>query len=92
MRNAQTAQSLRFTHHASHQGERLMDRDIWLILAGGLVGALSSLATIFAVYYLEGLRLRRMWEREDQLLMQKKREEIQTLLAAAGAASEDKEG
>jgi hypothetical protein len=64
---------------------------MWLILTGGLVGALSSLATIFAVYYLEGLRLRRLWEREDQLLMRKKREEIEALLAA-GTASEDKEG
>jgi hypothetical protein len=43
----------------------------------------SSLATVFAVYFLEGMRLRRLWDREDQLMMQKKREEIQALLEAA---------
>jgi hypothetical protein len=66
-----------------------MDRDIVLILTGGLIGALSSLGTVFAVYYLEGLRLRRLWEREDQVLMQKKREEIQALLAAAQKSEEE---
>ncbi len=67
-----------------------MERDIWLILTGGLIGALSSLGTVFVVYYLEGLRLRRLWEREDQVLMQKKREEIQALLAAAQESEEEK--
>ena len=66
-----------------------MDRDFWLILIGGLVGALSSMATVFAVYYLEGMRLRRLWDREDQVMMQKKREEIQALLAAAQQAEEE---
>jgi hypothetical protein len=60
-----------------------VDRDIWLILTGGVIGAVSSLATVFAVYFLEGMRLRRLWDREDQLMMQKKREEIQALLEAA---------
>ena len=66
-----------------------MDRDVWLILIGGLIGASSSLATVFLVYYLEGLRLRRLWEREDQVLMKKKREEIQALLAAAQQSEEE---
>ena len=66
-----------------------MDRDFWLILTGGLIGALSSMATVFAVYYLEGMRLRRLWDREDQVIMQKKREEIQALLAAAQQAEEE---
>ena len=66
-----------------------MDRDLWLILIGGLVGALSSLSTIFSMYYVEGLRLRRLWDREDQVMMQKKREEIQALLAAAQQAEEE---
>ena len=68
-----------------------MDRDIWLILAGGFVGALSSLATVFAVYYLEGLRLRRLWDREDQVMMRQKREEIESLLSEAASKAEDKE-
>ena len=66
-----------------------MDRDFWLILIGGLVGALSSLSTIFAMYYVEGMRLRRLWDREDQVMMQKKREEIQALLEAAQQAEEE---
>ena len=66
-----------------------MDRDFWLILTGGLIGALSSLATVFAVYYLEGMRLRRLWDREDQVVMQQKREEIQALLAAAQQSEEE---
>jgi hypothetical protein len=66
-----------------------MDRDFWLILTGGLIGALSSLATVFAVYYLEGMRLRRLWEREDQVVMKQKREEIQALLAAAQQSEEE---
>ena len=66
-----------------------MDRDFWLILIGGLVGALSSLSTIFAMYYVEGLRLRRLWDREDQVMMHKKREEIQALLEAARQAEEE---
>lgn len=68
-----------------------MERDIWLILTGGAIGAVSSLATVFAVYFLEGMRLRRLWEREDRLMMQKKREEIQALLEAA-ATKPDGEG
>ena len=56
-----------------------MDRDILLIAVGGLIGAFSSLATLFAVYIFEGMRLRRKWAREDQLRLQEKRAEIQAL-------------
>jgi hypothetical protein len=82
---------LLFTHYNFLLNKRdiPMDRDMWLILTGGLIGALSSLATVFAVYYLEGMRLRRLWDREDQVMMQKKREEIQALLAAAQQAEEE---
>jgi hypothetical protein len=60
-----------------------MDRDILLLAVGGLIGALSSLATIFASYFLEGMRFRRQWYREDQLRLQEKREELQKALFAA---------
>lgn len=60
-----------------------MERDILLIVTGGLIGLVSSLATVFAIYWLDGVRLRRQWEREDQLALRQKREELHTLLAAA---------
>jgi hypothetical protein len=65
-----------------------MDRDILLVAVGGLIGALSSLATIFASYILEGMRLRRQWQREDQLRLAQKREELQQALFAAEAAEQ----
>lgn len=60
-----------------------MDRDIILILIGGLIGLVSSLATIFLTYILDGMRLRRQWEREDQLLLKQKRGELTEILTAA---------
>lgn len=57
-----------------------MDRDILLIAVGGFIGAFSSLATLFAAYIVEGMRLRRKWAREDQLHLREKREEIQALM------------
>ena len=64
-----------------------MERDILLIGIGGLIGAFSSLATLFIVYILEGMRLRRQWAREDQLRMREKREELQALMFAADNAA-----
>ena len=69
-----------------------MERDILLIGIGGLIGALSSLATLFAVYILEGMRLRRRWAREDRLRLQEKREEMQALMFAADKAANASEG
>ena len=61
----------------------MIDRDILLVLAGGAIGALSSLFTIFAIYWLDGMRLKRQWQREDQLQMRDKRDEIKDILANA---------
>ena len=58
----------------------LIDRDIILIAVGSLIGLTSSLVTLVAVYVLEGMRLRRRWEREDQVQLQQKRTELQQLL------------
>lgn len=58
----------------------MLDRDILLVLVGGVIGAASSLATLLVSYWLEGLRLRRQWAREDQLQMREKREELQAAL------------
>ncbi len=58
-----------------------------MILTGGLIGAFSSLATLALNYVLEGMRLRRQWQREDQLLLRQKRDEIQQLLARAAQPS-----
>jgi len=55
----------------------LIDRDIILIAVGSLIGLASSLLTLVAVYVLEGLRLKRRWDREDRLLLRQKRDEIQ---------------
>ena len=64
-----------------------MERDILHIGIGGLIGAISSLATLFFVYVLEGMRLRRQWAREDQLRMREKREEMQALMFAVDKAA-----
>jgi len=58
-----------------------------LILTGGLIGAFSSLATLALNYVLEGMRLRRQWQRDDQLLLRQKRDEIQQLLTRAAQPS-----
>lgn len=58
----------------------MLDRDILLVLVGGAIGAGSSLATLLVSYWLEGLRLRRQWAREDQLQLRAKREELQAAL------------
>ncbi len=63
-----------------------MERDIILIVTGGLIGLVSSLATIFAIYLLDGLRLKRQWQREDQLLLGEKRREIDEIMALAEQA------
>ncbi len=61
----------------------MIDRDILLIVAGALIGLTSSLASLFASYLIEGLRLRRQWDREDRLLLQQKRDELQEILTRA---------
>jgi hypothetical protein len=61
-----------------------MDRDIILIAVGSLIGLASSLITLVAVYVLEGMRLKRRWEREDQLELRQKRAELQQLLVRPG--------
>jgi hypothetical protein len=63
-----------------------MERDIVLLLVGGLIGAVSSLATLFVVYLIEGMRLRRKWAREDQLQLRQQRQELQALLAGTKPA------
>ena len=62
----------------------LMERDIILIAVGSLIGLSSSLITLVAVYILEGMRLRRRWEREDQVQLRQKRAELQQLLDGSG--------
>ncbi len=69
-----------------------MERDILLIGIGGLIGALSSLATLFVVYILEGMRLRRQWAHEDQVRMRQKREELQALMFSAEKGATASEG
>ncbi len=66
-----------------------MDRDIILILTGGLIGLVSSLATIFLTYWLDGMRLRRRWEREDQQEMTRRRADLEAILAAAQSEMRD---
>jgi hypothetical protein len=61
----------------------MIDRDILLIIVGGVIGLVSSLATLFASYLVEGMRLRRQWERDDRVLMKQKREELADILARA---------
>lgn len=63
----------------------MIDRDIVLVLIGGFIGATSSVATLVVTYILEGLRLRRRWQREDMLLLRQKRSEIQEMLMKTGA-------
>lgn len=62
----------------------LMERDIILIAVGSLIGLASSLITLVAVYVLEGMRLKRRWEREDQVQLRQKRAELQHLLDGPG--------
>jgi hypothetical protein len=69
----------------------MIDRDILLLAVGGLIGAVSSWATLFIVYILEGMRLRRQWIREDQLRLREKREELQAILMTAGQTGASKE-
>lgn len=59
----------------------IVDRDILLILTGGLIGAFSSLATLVVAYILEGMRLRRLWQREDMLQLRQKRAEIEDVFS-----------
>ena len=67
-----------------------MDRDILLVITGGVIGLVSSLATIFLTYILDGMRLRRQWEHEDQQLMKQKRAELEEILAAAAQKEAEK--
>ena len=69
-----------------------MERDILLIGIGGLIGALSSITTLFLIYILEGMRLRRRWAREDYLRMQEKREEMQAMIFASDSTAQTSEG
>ena len=69
----------------------MIDRDILLILTGGLIGALSSLLTLLVVYALEGMRLRRQWQREDQLQLRQNRAQIEELLREATQTKETPE-
>jgi len=59
----------------------IVDRDILLILTGGLIGAFSSIATLVVAYILEGMRLRRRWQREDMLQLRQKRAEIENIFS-----------
>lgn len=59
----------------------MIDRDILLILTGGLIGAFSSMATLVVAYILEGMRLRRRWQREDMLQLRQKRAEIDNIFS-----------
>jgi hypothetical protein len=61
----------------------MIDRDLLLIMAGGIIGALSSMATIVTMYVIEGMRLRRQWQREDMQMLREKRLELGDILAAA---------
>lgn len=62
----------------------MIDRELVLILVGGFIGAASSMGTLIISYMLEGMRLRRQWQREDQLLLRQKRDELQDFLAKVG--------
>ena len=70
----------------------MVERDIYLILTGGFIGLVSSLATIYLTYVLDGLRMRRRWEREDALEMKTKRAELEQLLQVAGNKSTSEPG
>ena len=61
----------------------MIDREILLLLVGGAIGAASSIGTLFAMYWVEGLRLRRQWQRQDMVEMRTKREELNAMLANA---------
>jgi hypothetical protein len=66
----------------------VIDRDILLVLTGGLIGAFSSFVTLLLVYALEGLRLRRQWKREDQLMLRQNRTQIEEMLRKATQTKE----
>ena len=66
----------------------MIDHDILLVLAGGVIGAFSSFLTLLLVYALEGMRLRRQWKREDQVLLRQNRAQIEELLRKATQTKE----
>jgi len=61
----------------------VIDRDVLLLLVGGAIGASASIATLFAMYWIEGMRLRRQWHRQDMVEMRNKREDLNAMLANA---------
>jgi len=44
-----------------------MVKEVKLLIVGGLIGLLSSVATMFAAYFLESKRMKRHWAREEAL-------------------------
>lgn len=70
----------------------MIDRDILLIAFGGLIGLVSSITTIFVIYLIEGMRLRRQWEREDRLTLRQKRDDLKEILDAARPSQTIDEG
>ena len=61
----------------------MIDRDILLLLVGGAIGATASIATLFVMYWVEGMRLRRQWHRQDMVEMRSKQADINAMLANA---------
>lgn len=56
-----------------------MDEQMLFLSLGALIGFASSVLTLFAVYFIEGLRLQRQWQREDSLRQQNARFEMDNL-------------
>lgn len=50
-----------------------MDRDIWLLILGTLIGFLGSTLSTLVSYILENLRTKRQWKREDFLRAESRR-------------------
>ncbi len=56
-----------------------MSREIIFLFLGGSIGFASSILTLFARHYLETLRLKRQWAREDALEQNRLRQEMDHL-------------
>lgn len=56
-----------------------MSREIIFLFLGGSIGFASSILTLFTMYYLETLRLKRQWAREDALEQNRLRQEMNHL-------------
>ena len=70
----------------------MIDREIILFVTGGLVGAVSAMLALLTTYWLEGLRLRRQWRREDLLQLREQQSQLNHILSKLNTQSPSTEG